>query len=292
MSSKRRTIQATKNYRLFHRHVGENRPLEVAKRKDLIESMKRHGYLPCFPIVVSRDKNGRLIVKEGQHRLGVAEELGLAVHWVEEDTQFDVAEVNMCNRPWTLKDYAYRWSSEGKKDYGEGVAFADRHDITILMAFQLLAGTTTFANIKTAFKRGEFKVKDREWAEKVAQVYARFKVLSRDVRNMQFVQACMSVCRVPEFDIKRMLNSAEHCREKLVRFGTADAYLDMLEEIYNFRRGKLFPLKINARMAMRERNPATKGKPETVVTPSTNGVHLNGKHVKAKGKEAALASVA
>lgn len=65
----------------------------------------------------------------------------------------------------------------------------------------------------------------------------------------------MSVCRVPDFDAGRLLQCAARCRERLVSYSTRDAYLGMLEEVYNFGRKQLFGLKSAAVMAMRDRFP-------------------------------------
>lgn len=66
----------------------------------------------------------------------------------------------------------------------------------------------------------------------------------------------MAVCRVKEFEADRLLHGAERCREKLVAYSNRDAYLDMLEGMYNFNRNarNLFALKMEATKAMRERN--------------------------------------
>src|SRR5262245_22388251 len=101
----KRTIQTTRNYRLFERHEGENRPLNLKKHKKLIESMKRYGFLACFPLVCVRDPDGRLVVKDGQHRLAIAEMLALPVYWIEEAVDFDVAVINCTSKIWALKDY-------------------------------------------------------------------------------------------------------------------------------------------------------------------------------------------
>jgi len=50
-----------------------------------------------------------------------------------------------------------------------------------------------------------------------------------------------------------MISNAGRCREKLVSYSTKEAYLDMLEDIYNFGRKNLLALKISAQQAMRDR---------------------------------------
>lgn len=252
MSAKK--IQSTKNYNLFTRHEGENRTLDIKKHKKLLDSMKLYGFLPSFPIVCYRDKAGNLVLKDGQHRLAIAQALGLAVYWVEESIDFDVAVVNSTAKTWVLKDYAEKHAACGLGDYQKGLDFAAEHKIPVGTAFSLLAGTTSFTNCQNQFIDGTFKVKDQKWADAVAGIYRPLVLMNAALNNQRFIEACMGVCRVPSFESKRLIHNAERCREKLVPYSTKDAYLDMLETVYNFGRAKLVGLKAEAVMAMRERN--------------------------------------
>lgn len=246
-------IQATKNYRLFARNA-DNRPLDIKKHKRLELSMKQYGFLRCFPIVCCRDKNGNLIVKDGQHRLALAESLGLTVYWVEEDVDFDVAVINCTSKVWAIRDYAQKHALNGKAAYEEGMTFAENHKIPMGTAFALLAGTTSLNNVMDAFVQGTFRVKDRAWADAVASIYGPIVAMSPHKHNARLLEACMAVCRVQSFDAKRLISGAEKCREKLLSYSTREAYLDMLESVYNFNRQKLVGLKAEAMMVMRERN--------------------------------------
>ena len=247
-----RKIQATKNYRMFKRS-DDNRILTLKDHKRLVRSLKKYGFLPCYPIICKRVGND-LIVKDGQHRLAIAESLGLAVYWVEDDSNFDIAEINCTPKGWTPKDYALKFAANGNEQYAELLEFAEQHSIPIGMAVSLLAGTTTFANVATAYYDGAFKIKDRTWANAVVEIYVPLASLSKSIKNVRFLQACMAICRVKEFEPRRLLQNAQRCREKLVSFSTKEAYLEMVEDIYNFGRAKLFGLKAAATMAMRERN--------------------------------------
>lgn len=249
-------ILNTRNYRLFQNNSGENRPLDIKKHKKLLESMKEYGFLECFPIIVNRNGGEHLIVKDGQHRLACAEALGLPVYYVEDKSDFDVAKVNVATKIWVLKDYAQKFAASGAKPYQEGLDFAQQYGLPIGTAFSLLGGTTTFSNFQEQFLSGTFKVKDRTWANAVASIYGPLTGMSKAVKNARMLEACMAVCRVPDFNPERLLGGAEQCREKLIAYSTRDAYLDMLEDIYNFRRRQLVGLKSAAIMAMRERNAA------------------------------------
>lgn len=249
-------VTATKNYRLFQRSA-DNRALATSKHKRLIESMKQYGFLPEFPIVVKRE-SGYLIVKDGQHRLDIAETLSLPVFYTEQSCDWDVAIVNSTPQNWKPIDYAQRYASQGNKHYQEGIDFMTAHRLPIGIAFSLLAGTTTFSNTQRAFLDGSYRIKDREWADSVAAIYGPFSSASKECRNARFIEACMAICRVDGFDAQRLLQGLKRCQDKLASFSTRDAYLDMLESIYNFGRKILFPLKNEAIMAMRARDPSAK----------------------------------
>lgn len=252
-------INVTKNYRLFGRSQ-DNRPVDPRRHRKLEESMKRYGFLPCYPIVCIRDRDKHLVVKDGQHRLILAEKLSLPVYWIEDEVDFDVALVNCAQRAWALRDFAHRYATAGIHVYREGLEFSERHKIPIGMTFALLGGTTTFTNVQESFFSGTFKAKDTAWAEQVASIYGPMVAKSALLKNARFLEACMAICRVKDFDGGRLIHNAERCREKLASYSTRDAYLDMIEVVYNYGRKQLVAIKIAALTAMRERNAITQAK--------------------------------
>lgn len=249
-------VLRTTNYRLFERS-SDNRQLVPAKHKRLMESMRLYGFLPEFPIVCRRNGNSKLVVKDGQHRLSIAETLGLPVFYCIESADWDVAVVNSTAKTWTPIDYARRYATQGIADYQEGIDFMAAHRMPVGISFALLAGTTSFGNVSKDFLVGDFRVKDRKWADAVAALYVPFATASRDCKNARFIGACMAICRVDGFDANRMLRSLRRCRDKLASYSTRDAWLEVMEDIYNYGRKQLFSLKNEAIMAMRARNATT-----------------------------------
>lgn len=246
-----RKINATKDYSIFNRGP-ENRPTDVKKRRRLIESMKEYGFLPCFPVVCYRDSKKHLIVKDGQHRLAIAEMLGLTVYWVEESYDFDPAKVAGGVTKWSLPDYAGRWAANGRQDYQDLLDFSANYNLPIGTSAALLGGSMAFRGVSDDFYNGDFVTKDKAWAERVGTVYSAIKVLARNIVNSRLGLAIMSVCRVKGFDPHRLIKNAERVREKLVSYSTKEAYLDMLEEIYNYSAKNLVPLKIEVMKRERE----------------------------------------
>lgn len=248
-------IQTTKNYRIFERHCEENRPLDILHHKRLMESMKQYGFLESYPISVVRNGHDKLIVKDGQHRLMIAETLALPVYFVEDSTEFDVAIVNSAAKGWIIRDYVQKWAANGIHDYQAALEFAERHRIPITTGIALLSGNTNFSNVRRAVFDGTWRVKESKYADSVASLYSALASMDKRVKNARLIEACMSVCRVPEFDPKRLIAGAERCREKLVSYSTREAYLDMLEAVYNFGRKQLVGLKAASQMVMKERIP-------------------------------------
>lgn len=180
-------IKSTKNYRLFERDTGENRVFDLKKHKRLVESMKLYGFLKCFPIVCRRDKTQNLIVKDGQHRLAIAEQLSLAVHWVEVSDDFDVAIVNSAAKPWSIRDYAEKYAANGDQNYKDGLEFADQHGLPVGTAFAMLAGYCAFTPVSEKYVGGEYKIKDRGWASSVASVYVPLTKMSPVVKSARLL---------------------------------------------------------------------------------------------------------
>lgn len=249
-------IQSTKNYRLFAQD-SDNRPVNVKKHKALMRSMKQYGFLECFPIVCHRNGSKQLVVKDGQHRLTIAEMLSLPVHWVEDQSDFDIATINSTSKVWQVEDFARKFASNGKHDYQYAIDFAEQNRIPLTVAAGLLVGHTTWGNVREAFQSGRFKVTDKEYAQRVADIYVPMCALSSAIKNVRFLQACVACGRVEGFDERRLVENAKRCREKLTSYSTRDAYLEMIEDVYNFGRSKLLGVKASAIMSLRERNAAT-----------------------------------
>ncbi len=246
-------LQATKDYRLFIRSA-DNRPLDPAKHKRLRKSMEKNGFLPCYPIVCIRDRNKHLVIYDGQHRLAFAESLALAVYYVVLEQGFDIAQVNSTQEKWNTRNFAETYAAQGKVAYQEGLEFADRHCISTGIAFGLLAGTTSWTNVKNEYYGGTFRIRDKQWAEMVGTIYSAIVSKAPKLRNARLIEAAMAITRVKGFDVQRLIVGVDRCLDKLQPYSTRDAYLEMLEVIYNFGRKQLVGLKVAAIQAMRDRN--------------------------------------
>lgn len=248
-------LQVTKNYSLFNRS-DDNRPLDLSEHKTLKQSMQRYGFIPSQPMSVVRHR-GKLVVKDGQHRLAFAEELGLPVYYVVDDADWDIATVNSTPKSWTPLHYALKFAANGLQPYVELLTYFDRHPISIGICIGLLSGSVKWTHFRGQFQSGQFEIRDREWADNVANLYTALIAQSPSVKGKGCLNACMAVCRVDKFDAKRLLRGASRRREKLVSYSTRDASLVMFEELYNLNQKKRVPIKFLAEEAMAKRNAVT-----------------------------------
>lgn len=90
-------LKVTKDYALFKAHE-LNRPL--SEKPILLESMKAHGFMPSSPLQVEKDRDGRLKVIRGHHRLMYAKRLGLPVWYVIDDSNTDIFDLEGAPSTW------------------------------------------------------------------------------------------------------------------------------------------------------------------------------------------------
>lgn len=250
MAVKRRSkaIHKTDDYGKFALD-DDNREVDLTRRKRLIDSMKKHGFIASFPVVCTQGENNKLNVKDGQHRLAVAKMLKIPVYYSIEDVDFNIAEINNTPKNWSPGDYAQLWNKKGVKDYAELLEFQERYGLTITMSINILVGQSTGngGNLQ-AFRQGEFRIRNREFAERVAYTYSSLAKMSKQVRNNQFQTAVSALCLVDKFDPDRLIRNAGKCTERLRSCSTRDAYMQDLEDIYNYGvpSRRLVALKIEA----------------------------------------------
>jgi len=251
-----KTILTTKNYRMFH--VSEdNRPLDLSKRKSLRESMKTYGFLKSFPLSCFKKTERVLIVKDGQNRLALAEELGIPVHYIIEDVDYDIATINNAQEKWTMKDYAMKWASQEKEPYVQLLGFIDFHAMPIGLGTALLCGQSHLSgDLMRRYKAGAYKISDYEFADRVASIYTQLIAMSSAIKSRNCLAAIIAAMRVSGFEPKRLLDGAKKRPEKLKSYSTRECYLEMIEDLYNFNRQKLVPIKMPALQVLRDRDVA------------------------------------
>lgn len=252
-------LQSTKNYAQFE--LSEfNR--DVVKTDGLRASMKRHGYIPAYPIHCYRNGTGKLKIKAGHHRFEVAKSLELPVWFVVCDDDSSIPELERGTTHWKFGDYLTSYLRAGVEDYATIVEFSQRTGISPTQAASLLANESASSGNQNSFvKSGSYHVKDTTHAELVGRIILGCRKLNisfATVRN--FVGAVSAVARLPQFDMDVFLHRIEVNPGLMVKQATMAQYLDMIEIVYNYHANSKVPLAFLAKEAARER--AAVKKPE------------------------------
>lgn len=224
----------TTNYSKF-KFLSGNRPLKRHHLNRLKASFEIRDLQ--VPIVV----NENFEIVDGQHRYEVQKELGLPVVYIKK-SGFGLKEVHTLNtsrRNWGIKDFMNSYADLGMEEYVEYREFWKKYKFGHKETLQMLLGLTYTPgpNWIEPFYDGRFKIKDLEKAEENAE-----KILMvRDFypygyRRRMFVLAMLRLFLHPEYDHVEFLLKLKYQREKLYEANTVDGYLELIENIYNYKR--------------------------------------------------------
>lgn len=244
-------LKKTKNYSLFT-NDSTNRSVEkITKLKD---SIKKHGFLPAYPLLVSR-LGSKLVIKDGQHRLEVSRALGIEVYYVEaECSKLSIPEINNAQRPWSIRDYACSYANSGNNHYSQLLQFSADTKIPLGICAALISGAKVDGSAgQKLIRSGKFKFGSTDLAKSVvglSDIAAKHVPWSK---HRGFLDA-LSRCHMAQgFSASRMADRIRSASFLLTLQPNTDLFLDMLDKVYNYRLKDQFPLKFTATQALREK---------------------------------------
>ena len=256
---KHKTVEITKEYSNFKLSL-ENRDVNLKKNKakKLRQSLKKHGWIPSFPMTCFKNGSEQLIILDGQHRFSIARELGMPVKYVVVDQEFDISEINNTQDTWKLKDYLSRWQKAGKDAYFEIEEFISSHpNITLSSAISLLGGQYHGdISLKNKYKEGRFKIKpkSRGVAYRIANCFESIIEINKDAKHNNMLKAIYKCFHVESFDSERLIEQCKKNPAMIQSYSKTEDWLDLLQEIYNHgKRSNRIPLRFQAEEAMKER---------------------------------------
>lgn len=234
-----------------------NRDLDKTQR--LEESMKKHGYIPAYPIHCVKNGTGKLKIKAGHHRFYVARKLGIPFYYVVCEDQASIFELERATNRWIVKDYLTAHIREGKnRDYLKVREYCDETGISIQNAVSMLGGHTagTGNNFQQVFKDGMYRIRrDSNHAEVVKDIVLHAKKCGVSFfSNNLFVQAVSKVVRVDGFSVSKLKSKIKLFAGLMEKKANLQQHLDQLEDIYNRQSRDKVPLAFLAAQKMRERN--------------------------------------
>lgn len=253
--SQKPTLQSTKDYTKFEL-CQFNRNVE--KTKHLKDSMKKHGYIPAYPIHCVRLPNGRFQIKAGHHRFEVAQELGIAIYFVVSNDGATIHELEKSTIQWSQKDFLQSFVRCGNSHYIRLQEFHDRTGMPLGICIAMFTGRTASSRSKVEkFKHGEFTID--EWgaahAEQVAAIVRFCCDVGIKANDSIFIQAVSRCLCVSQFSAETFKKRCESNASMFRPCRTLDEQTDLFESVYNRNAtiANRLPLAFLANQAMAQR---------------------------------------
>lgn len=259
-------LRQTNDYSRFRLH-DQNRLIMGADgykpRPDLLASMKSHGFRKAQPIRVYRDYDGAMRIFDGHNRFVTARYLGIPVWFLEfpKDDAITPVQDNQQARQWAMKDRA-KAHAHDIPDYAEVIAFHEATGISVRGAFSLFGGqTATSNNFAREISEGRFRIRNREYPWKVAEIVFAIAKHAKYASTDGLVSAISKVIFVEKFSAEKMIERINKRPELLRQCRSWPEYIEMLEEVYNHGvKGDRLYLTTETKEVMRKRNPRYKNK--------------------------------
>lgn len=227
-------IYVTTDYSKF-KSIGGNRVLNQLHINRLKQSIKEE-YLATRIIV-----NEKYEIIDGQHRFEVIKELGLPLYY-ELIVGYGLSEVHRFNqlvKSWGFLDYIKGYADLGYEDYVSLLDFIKRRKFQTMVAITLLgsdASSSTQTNQRKAIYEGRFKIKNIFFAEEIADKIEKLQELCVNAKRRNLVFAIIRLSKRVQFDFEEFLHKLKLQPNSLVDCTTVEKYIELIEEIYNYRR--------------------------------------------------------
>lgn len=243
----------TKDYDKF-KLISENR--EPDHVKALIASFKNR----LVPNAILCNVKYEII--DGQNRYLALKQLGepILYYCIGGLDIYDVASLNSYGKNWGSEDYIKMWARLGKQEYQKILDFHDEYsDFSLSCVLTILqdgrrfttngymftddsvSGTQRNQSVGT-LKKGTFVVKDIEHAHYVARCIMEYKPYCRPglqiYKQQSFVTAMTMLLRKKNFDNSELVRKAGSFPSLFFRCVNAKQYIQMLEDLWNYRRSK------------------------------------------------------
>ena len=241
-------VYKTHDLSIFKKIRG-NRPRNPQHVTRIKNSILKHGML-FRPILVNENYD----VLDGQHRLEGAKETGTFIYYIilEGRGLGSVHVLNLNQNNWSQQDFLESYADMGMMDYKVLQNFAERHPEFTLGDCMSLCTNTYIAqkhnmdvNVsKRFFKEGTWKLLDLEQAEIDAAKLKEIEPYYKNYNRSTFVSTMIDCFYNEEFEFPLFIQKLKVQPTSLVDCATKDQYLDLVEEIYNYKNRNKINLRI------------------------------------------------
>jgi len=230
-------IEQTTNYGKF-KTIRGNREINRVHLSKLEKSVADNNMLEANPIIV----NERMYILDGQHRLLVAEKLGIPIYYVVVPSggMPEVQRLNSNVRNWTMQNFLDSYVERGNENYIKLKEFMDRTGLAIGLAVLLFNGaqkkTKGADSYVQVFKDGDFKVNFQQFAEDMFQSLIELTPYCDEEswQDRAFVTALILVYRAG-ITQETLLGKLKSSSIRIPRLATRRQYVKLLEDVLSHK---------------------------------------------------------
>lgn len=231
-SQKVNQVFRTSEHSMFKRNQ-MNRDLIPSHVNNLYKNMLVQGWLKGSYIVINKD--GFII--DGHHRLEAAIKCNIPVDYIIEDTSVDdICLLNKSARNWNIIDHLQMFVKSNNPNYVVLDRYMKNFPNFRPTEAMMLVRNTGSAQTRHQFEQGLFEVKDMklayQWGHNIMSLKPYFDGYCKSI----FVRAMIRVLQNPQFNFDEFLHKVKLRPSMIFMCGTVDQYLEMIENIYNYRR--------------------------------------------------------
>lgn len=229
-------IDVTMEYDVFERMPG-NRPVDEAHVLDLMRRMQKKDLF--VPIQI----NQNFEVVDGQHRLEARKRLGIAVPFFCTSGYGlqEVQELNAQQKKWSIADFTDSFIERGNANYKIYKWFRSQYSLPHTLTVNLLiderenVATAGQRSVRDIFQAGQLIVRDLEYAKSKAEMLVKIQPYFAQWNHRGFAQALFFCDSKRHFEFTRFLHRVETNPTMLKPCATTEQYIQLLEDVYNYR---------------------------------------------------------
>ena len=235
-------IFETKDYSIF-KFREDNRVVNQNHVKKLSQRMKQNGWLSTSVVTI----NGSGDVIDGQHRIKGAIIAGCPVRYkvVRGAGSDEMTSMNTLQRNWSPFDHLHKFVTKGNPNYITFSKFTEEFPMFKYTEIAMLLQNSVTSVKRDSFDSGNYVVKNekkgREWANYLLELKPYFeKYYNKSIFVRGFIKI---ISNKKEFVFEEFLHKVKLRPNMLVPCGTTEQYIEMIENIYNYKRSN----KVNLR---------------------------------------------
>lgn len=225
-------VESTTEYAFFKLEK-RNRPIDDDHLERLYDAVAAKNLLREFPIVVNQDG----VVLDGQHRLKVAEALGVPIYYIVSDIAVldDIPKTTAATKRWTISDWLHTWVVDGRQEYIKLAKYCRDYPFVPLNAAISMCHYGDRGGMHVSFKNGTYQCNDLEFGIEAAKAIKDFSPYFKWYREVPFIFSVAMLLEHPFYDHERMMSKLPQTPHPLTRRARMADYLEQFTQIYYWR---------------------------------------------------------